>query len=415
VIVVTLNILLNHMQTISIVALAQIAWPEAVASFFSVATSSSTLSTQGIGLECTMGTSGKDPFVMLSLSIYVLLPAALLYSLLFWVLYDPAASMLRRIASSDGASSETEDGRLRVVCSTAELPRRMRTTVGTLSVAMLATVTSSAFRLLTCRTVAPVSTSSGEDVFADAQRRMVANLELSCDDPATRSLALGLALPPLILYSLGLPIALAVVLWRGVRPGSASWQLWSFATVGYRQETIWWEGWVMVRKFALIAVTVLLGTASPVVQLASAVLVSMAGMAMHAWQKPFVADTLNWLEMGAQVVGTMTVVTGLYVAASGQNAAGGAEATVAVIAANSAFLLAVVSMIGVSARSGLRGNGVVMVAMKKRRGSLQTTRPTISTALQSHTSFSDVTNPIAQAHGSWRSYPDNSPTTTPAP
>jgi hypothetical protein len=223
---------------------------------------------------------------------------------------------------------------------------------------------------------------------------MVANLEYSCDDPATRSLALGLALPPLVLYSLGLPVALAVVLWRGVRPGSPAWQVWSFATVGYRQRTVWWEGWVMVRKFALIAVTVLLGTSATQVQLASAAFVCVTALSMHAWQKPFAADALNWLEMGAQLVAMTTVLVGLYVAASGQDAVGGVAVTLSVIVANVAFLVVVVGMIGVSARSICRGEDFVKTVRKRRRSSVLTQR-SLSMAPQIRgSSFSEVANPI---------------------
>jgi hypothetical protein len=232
---------------------------------------------------------------------------------------------------------------------------------------------------------------------------MVANLEFSCDDPATRSLALSLALPPLILYSLGLPIALAVVLWCGIRPGSGSWQVWSFATVGYRQRTMWWEGWVMVRKFALIAVTVLLGTSATQVQLASAALVCVAASSMHAWHKPFASETLNWLEMGAQVVSIVTVLVGLYVASSGQDATGGVVVTVAVIVANVVFLVAVVGLIAVSARSLCCGEEFVKTVRKRKRSRVLSSRPAISMAPQIRPSFSEVTNPISQALGSRRS------------
>jgi len=213
------------------------------------------------------------------------------------------------------------------------------------------------------------------------------------ESPTKRYAVPGLQLP-LVLYSLGLPIALAVVLWRGIHPGSPAWEVWSFATVGYRQRTIWWEGWVMVRKFALIAVTVLLGTASPVVQLASAAFVTFVAAIMHSWQKPFAADALNWLEMGAQLVATTTVLVGMYVAASGQDAAGGVAVTTAVIVANVAFLVAVVGMIGVSARSICHGDDFVKSVRKRRRGSMLTQRHLSMAPQIRGSSFSEVANPI---------------------
>jgi len=160
---------------------------------------------------------------------------------------------------------------------------------------------------------------------------------------------------------------------------------------------------VMVRKFALIAVTVLLGTSLPVVQLASGALVTFTGAMMHEKWQPFAADALNWLETGAQVVAMLTVLVGLYVASSGQDATGGVVVTVAVIVANVVFLVAVVGLIAVSARSMCRGEEFVKTVRKRRRSSMLSSRPAISMAPQIRPSFSEVTNPISQALGSRRS------------
>jgi len=134
VIIVTLKVLLNYLQTISIVALAQIDWPAGVASFFSLASSTSTLSMQGIGLECTLGASGKNPFVMLSMTMYVLLPLVLLYALAFWALYDPSKRLVEQlvgmccVARDDMEEDEPWSATLK--CSAEDFPRRMHYVVG---------------------------------------------------------------------------------------------------------------------------------------------------------------------------------------------------------------------------------------------------------------------------------------------
>jgi hypothetical protein len=332
--------------------------------FFTVTSSGSTLTPQGVGLECAMGPSGRSPFVLASLSIFVLLPCALLYALLFWVLYDPARRALLQCrawrARSPGhvaspatpTQTQTTLTLSRSLSLSSSLPlgfrRRMLTTVGLLSVFFYATITSSAVKLLTCRRVAPEADGSAQG--DDAQSRMVANLDFSCDDPATWSLAQGLALPPLVLFSLGLPATLAGLLWVGVEPGSTAWDVWSFATVGYRKATQWWESWVMLRKLALIAVTLLLGSWPAQAQLASAALVVFAGAMMQTLLQPFALDSLNRLETLAQTVAMLTVLLGLYMVALGASAAGSIVVTVAVILLNLAFLVAVAFVMTQQAR-----------------------------------------------------------------
>jgi hypothetical protein len=115
---------------------------------------------------------------------------------------------------------------------------------------------------------------------------------------------------------------------------------------------------------------------------------------MHAWQKPFAADTLNWLEMSAQLVAMTTVLVGVYVAASGQDAAGGVVVTTAVIVANVAFLVAVVGMIGVSARSICRGEDFVKTVRKRRHSSVLTQRHLSMAPQIRGSSFSEGSNPI---------------------
>jgi hypothetical protein len=123
--------------------------------------------------------------------------------------------------------------------------------------------------VLSCRTVAPEPLSEGDAGAAErlAQSRMAANLNYRCDDPATHSLTLALALPPLLLYTLGLPLVLAAALFRGLEEGSDAWQVWAFSTAGHRRVAAWWESWVMARKALLAAVAVLLSTGSTQTQL----------------------------------------------------------------------------------------------------------------------------------------------------
>ncbi len=95
----------------------------------------------------------------------------------------------------------------------------------------------------------------------------------------------------------------------------------------------------MLRKLCLVAVSVLLSTQSPVAQLASATIVTMTALGAHSWWKPFEADTLNSLEMGAHVVAGVTIVAGQYIAAAegGTSSDASVAATVIVLLANAAF------------------------------------------------------------------------------
>jgi hypothetical protein len=361
-----IKVLLNHFQTISIVSAASIEWPITLRDFLAISEAGSSFSVQGLSLECIFGDLGKDVFLTSSISLYVLLPAALGYALVFWgVLFRSCEALgdccrrggasppVRRGASSDDlltAPPALSPAALSPAAPPARggdatrptLATRMQTSLMVVCFLLHATVTTAALRLLTCRSVGPEPDIARPDRSSEAQLRMAVNLAFRCDDSPERRQALAMALPVIAVFSLGVPVAFGVFLYlhRAQAADDAFRLRWAFGYNGFREETIWWEPWVMVRKLALITVTVLLGTAPPTVQLTSALLVTTVALTMHSWLKPYRDDLFNQIELLAQCTAALTVLVGLYIAAAGNGAAGGNVATIIVLAANSGLVAA---------------------------------------------------------------------------
>jgi hypothetical protein len=412
--IVVLKILVNHAQTIAIVSSANVRFPVSLRSFFAATNSGSSVSLQGLSLECVMGPAGKDPFVTSAISLYVLLPATLLYALLVWAIHDRVAAALfachgaccRQSRREEGldpnssqspgggttaseqitpGSSPTHSGESDAIWTnparssresraprsseavrrameealgsveegmgwSARFWRRMQTSAMVVCFMLHAMVTTAAFKLVTCRNVGPAAssvadTSSGVGGSESSGRsRMALFLDYGCDDLRYRVPALAMAVPVLVVFSLGMPLVVGAGLhrYRGVALTPGFYSLWAFAFKGFRLEAIWWEAWVMVRKAMLIATTVLLMGSSAAVQLTSMLFVYIIALTLHAWMRPYADHTFNVVELVALCVGCFTVLLGLYLAAAGDAGApaeGGVAATVFVVLANVALLV----------------------------------------------------------------------------
>ena len=163
------------------------------------------------------------------------------------------------------------------------------------------------------------------------QNRLVAELDIRCDDPAATAARLGLAVPVLVVFSLGLPVGAALALWARqsrLRTDPTVRRAWGFLYEGFRVDAVasGWESVIMLRKLLLAVVTVILAPSGPVVQAAVALLVVVAALGLHSWIKPYESRRLNGLEAGGLVAAVITLVAALLLDAG---EAGGPTAVIA--------------------------------------------------------------------------------------
>lgn len=378
--VMVMKEVLTHLQTVGIVASVPLQWPAAISTVFSIGTTTSSISQQGITVECVLDGSGKDPFAQTTASL--VFPLILLaFAALFWIavllleelkarggltaclcggprisrahthrptmLPSPAAH--RPLVPTEPSSTPTPDpsgvpSRCASCCPSwfarlfAQWVRRLEVSCVVLVFLVHPSVSTATLRLLSCQTVAPEGDPSA------SQQRLLIWPDVRCDDPDTLHRLLSFSLPPLILFSLGLPLAALVILvLRRARldePGTKF--LFGFLYAGYRPELCFWECLIQLRKILLAAVIALVAPYGIIPQLTAASMVVTFAIVAHAWWKPFRSVEMNALEAGSLLTAGLTLTAGLYIASMDQTDASGIAASFFIVGANAVFLVAAV-------------------------------------------------------------------------
>jgi hypothetical protein len=353
------------MQMVAIVGAVQLQWPGGAREFFDFVDSASSFTTSGLATECLLGDSSRSPYSR----------TGLIYSMPLW-LFLFAGVLWLSVARAERSSPHLtrcladvvdEDDRDRDLKSprspddarglgprgqpTDEFRRwRDRFTVSCIVIAFLVhtPLTNAAFRIVTCR---PVSAADGASA---AQLRLVMDLDVLCTDPAQRSAMLGMALPMILLVSLGIPAGAAFVL-RRIGMANLQDKAWrnllGFLISGYKPELYFWECVVLLRKVLLAAVTTTLAPAGPGMQLTTSLLVILAALILHARFMPHVDFTFNALESASLGVAALTMLGGFYVVLEDADVAGTASGIAAPLASiliavmNSVFLIIAVVLL----------------------------------------------------------------------
>jgi len=362
-----MKIVFTHLQTVSIVAGVQLEWPDAVRDAFTVADAGSGLSTESLALSCVMGPLGAIGRFGLVIGAAAGLA---LYALALWAVIEIACARGPSAAATPKPIGSVSQRRGVIINNWWS---RAAPSLLVLAFILHASVSKSALQLLACTRVGPsdalpVSGSDSAEAALLWQSRLVAELDVRCDDPPIAVARLGLALPVLVFFSLGLPLGAAAALWYRrdrLRSDPKVKRTWGFLYRGFRVEAgaAWWESIVMLRKLLLAFVTVILAPSGPVVQAVGALLVVMAALGLHAWVKPYESHSLNALEAGSLSVACVTLCSALLLdagASGGPAAAAGDTATrtglsVVILASNALFLLAAVAIACTRARQMFHG------------------------------------------------------------
>ena len=198
-------------------------------------------------------------------------------------------------------------------------------------------VTKSAIKLTACRTIA------GRN-FLDA------DFNVSCDSEEYMAWTEGVAIPILIFYTFGVPLAYAVAMYRHVRQGTLQTHrdIYGFFFSGFRQDIWWFELWNTLRKSMFTISAVLFAPAGVMMQTWSALVLLLFYVAVFLIAKPYDKPYLNHLERNALSINVVTLLLGVGLFTNDRS---GADAksdtlaeliTVAIIASNTFFVLNVV-------------------------------------------------------------------------
>jgi hypothetical protein len=406
-----LKLIFNHVQLLSIISGVRLAWPPAVLVLFEAGEVTSSFSTAGLGLECFVGSDAATA-VGRAAGVVISSPSLMLWASLVLGLQMVIWSSARRPKKADSEDDEEEDNEedqvgsgsaagssprgsmsfstdspLSVVnpalesgsaaskhpsggspskpaaeelepvtCGSACALWGERVAQAAILIGFVthASVTRSAFGLLACRRLFP--TGQEEDV----RWVLTQDPNVDCSDPLSTASRLTVALPAIVLMTLGMPaIALYALMCPkpvqclcGKKDGSGSTcvsrlqkqlkrmiglgtldaaqialdeeeddegtahlfeartiRRWGFLFQGFRRRNgaQVWEVVNMARKTLVAGATVLLASGGTLEQAMAALCVAVVFLVMHATVQPYELPTLNRLETAALTAACVTL------------------------------------------------------------------------------------------------------------
>jgi hypothetical protein len=242
-------------------------------------------------------------------------------------------------------------------------------------------LSTAAFRLLTCREVAPEDDSSASEL------RLVMDLTVLCTDP--QQLMVGLSVPILLVVSLGIPFAAAAFLRSIGREGlqDPAWRsLVGFLVNGYKPDLYYWESVVLLRKVSVALVTTLLTPAGPGIQVTTALIVLLGALVLHTRYHPYVSNVINSLASLALVTAALSFVCAQYIVleeyASSKSGVAAEAASVTIVVTNVLFLVAAFAMLSDNVR---RRAKTQLAVLKKATKSEEAVSPASDSSHSPHT------------------------------
>eukprot|EP00949_MAST-11_sp_MAST-11-sp1_P001990 g1990.t1 len=279
------KIAMSGTQALTVLGRYPLRWPDAILNIFSVAGGLFSGAGDVISFTCAMDNAGGSRYfrgsaVILAAPLVVVAGAGF-----FW--------LFKMRSKSD---SERKNIRSNFVVS-----------VMVIMFMVLPTLNQTAFQLLTCRRVGHGFRAAGD-------------YDVNCYESAHLTFIMGIAVPGLLLYSVGVPIMAISLLLRLHRRGklfqpresSYSSSVYAFLYGGYKPDRYFWEVVIMVRKVLLNLILVVLASASASSQGLVVLIVLQACIALHIHYQPYAEEILNRIELCSLVLAASMLLLGLF-------------------------------------------------------------------------------------------------------
>ena len=161
-------------------------------------------------------------------------------------------------------------------------------------------VTKAAVELINCRTIA-------------GRRFLEADVQIECTSNEYTTWANGVAVPMLIVYTIGFPLVYFVMLCTHVRAGihEDKHHIYGYLLANFKTNAWWYEFWNVFRKALLSILVVTLNTSGTPVQSWGALLVLLVSVAVFAVARPYKEEYLNVLEATSLSVNIFTLMFGM--------------------------------------------------------------------------------------------------------
>lgn len=172
----------------------------------------------------------------------------------------------------------------------------------------------------------PTLTIAGFKFFAcsrdlgQGHKYLLEDFTIRCFESSHLGWALGVGLPILLFYTVGLPLATVYRLRRMQKTkgmlDAKRIKRYGFLFRGYKPKNGFWEVRVAIKKTSFAFVTVVLPSIGTDWQTAIALVVLCLSLAMQAYYSPYIDPRLNWAENLANGILIATLVMGLFLFSS---------------------------------------------------------------------------------------------------
>ncbi|OMJ68192.1 hypothetical protein SteCoe_34433 [Stentor coeruleus] len=140
------------------------------------------------------------------------------------------------------------------------------------------------------------------------------NLIIKCWADRHLKYTLGIALPSVIIWAVGVPTAVLVILIkrRNHLKSDANKVIFGFIFNGYKQSRFFWEFSIMYRKIIIICISVFMNEVAQSIQALTLIIVLIATLYLQYEFKPYNKHQLNHMETEAIFTATITIYCGMY-------------------------------------------------------------------------------------------------------
>lgn len=301
--VMVAKITMNHFIIASGAATFPLRWPQSVRALMSIMSllSASAMGDSAFSVDCVLRTGSTRPVQAWGLVTVLLPPALVLAAGCILLLVVPRLCTYR----SNGASEKSP---------------AFSVTVLVIMILGHPTICKGAFNLLSCRRV-------GGRSFLES------DMDMQCGSSEYLIWALGLGVPSLLAYGVGIPAYYFIRMLHLRQAGRLEQQrpLYGFLFSGYSEKRWWFELWNSIRKAMFTGITIVLTPMGPAMQAWGALLLLTGYIAAFAGASPYLQPWLNNLERDALSTDALTLFLGLALFLNATNAADAQSNILAVV------------------------------------------------------------------------------------
>lgn len=276
-----IKIFTNYLQLVFLTTQFELEWPSYVLELFYVQQSAATISEQVFSIDCyfvNSNSSNSSSLYFNKLAMYCILPIIIaVVSLVVWTLIGMAKGNF------------------------SYLSREFYTTTIVLFFLIYPNIVKSMFMNFQCTEFDIIGWYLDQ------------NTAIQCWDAIHTKYSLIIAIPGIIMWAVGIPTLLLVIMSKKQRflYRDNNRVIFGFLFNGFKSSKFYWEFLIMYRKIIIITIAVFMSS-STMLQALTVIILLIMSLYLQYSNKPYSQSELNHMETQALFIATVTIYCGLY-------------------------------------------------------------------------------------------------------